>query len=389
MTEKLYYIDSYKSRFKAAIIDIFEIKGNKCIVLDQTCFFPEGGGQKSDVGFINGVYIYDVQETDGVIFHYTKDEITFNCGDLCNCHIDWSVRFLRMQSHTGEHILSGLANKLFGASNVGFHMDEAGIMTVDFDCNLTKEQISFLESEVNKCIYSNKSVTADIYRAEDADLFEFRSKKDFDDDIRIVTIDEIDACACCAPHVKSTGEIGLLKITQSVSHRGGIRLSVVCSDNAFKYFTQCFNEVHKISALLCAPYDEISAAVLQLINQNKDNKRFYNDLRSRFLAYVSENEDHAIQIIRFFDEFSMDELRMLSNELCLKAEIGVYLFSGNDTDGYCYCFNSDKINLTELLKEMRSCFNLSGGGRGNIVQGKINAGKQEILNYLNEKSKLL
>ena len=123
MTDKLYYQDSHLAEFQAAVLSCAP-SGEGCwaVTLDRTAFFPEGGGQSADTGFIGATAVTDVREKDGEIVHYAAGPLTK--GETCPCRIDWPQRFSRMQNHSGEHIVSGLVHKLYGYDNVGFHMDK-------------------------------------------------------------------------------------------------------------------------------------------------------------------------------------------------------------------------------------------------------------------------
>ncbi len=384
MTEKLYYQDSYNFSFEANIYQI--INGDKiAVILDRTCFFPEGGGQKSDIGYIGNSFVYDVQEIDGIIYHYVKDLSDLECNKIYNCKIDGNIRFSRMQAHTGEHILSGLAYKYFGAENVGFHMDETQLMTVDFDLPLSPEQVSFLENESNRCIYENHPVKSEIYTVEDAKNLRYRSKIEFSDYIRIVSISDVDMCACCAPHLNCTAQVGLLKILSCISHRGGVRLSLICGIAAFNDYKDKFKQILNISSMICSPHDKTDAGVEQLISQNKDIRKKISDQKERLFNFICDSVTYEDFIIMSFNDFNAEELRLLSNKLSSKSQYGVFLFTGNDYNGYSYCFNSDIINSSDFLREMKASINATGGGKGNIIQGKIQCDKQSILDFLNEK----
>jgi Ser-tRNA(Ala) deacylase AlaX len=144
MTEKLYYSDSYITEFCATIVGIESVNNKTAIILDKTAFFPEGGGQPADTGYIENIFIHDVIEKNGKIYHFTDKDVTLSQGSPVFCKINADKRFMRMQAHSGEHIVSGIAHKLFGAENVGFHMDDT-LMTVDFNIPFTKEQLQIIE----------------------------------------------------------------------------------------------------------------------------------------------------------------------------------------------------------------------------------------------------
>ena len=197
MTEKLYYSESFITEFCATIVGIESVNNKTAIILDKTAFFPEGGGQPADTGYIENIFIHDVIERNGKIYHFTDKDVTLSQGSPVFCKINADKRFMRMQAHSGEHIVSGIAHKLFGAENVGFHMDDT-LMTVDFNIPFTKEQLQIIEEKANECIYKNERINTFIVTAEQAQNYEYRSKLEFTDEIRLVEIENTDLCACCA-----------------------------------------------------------------------------------------------------------------------------------------------------------------------------------------------
>ena len=146
MTEKLYYIDSHMKTFTATVLACEPVKDRYEVVLDRTAFFPEGGGQAGDSGFIGDTAVFDTHEKNGGVLHYANQPIPVD--STLYCRIDWEKRLRRMQNHSGEHIVSGLVHKKYGYSNVGFHMG-AEFVTIDFDGFLTPEQLAEIEREAN------------------------------------------------------------------------------------------------------------------------------------------------------------------------------------------------------------------------------------------------
>ncbi len=387
MTEKLYYNDSYIKHFNAEIIDIIRIDASvSAIILDKTAFFPEGGGQPGDSGSIDNLSIYDTQIINDIIYHYTKDQVNLTKGCLVDCFINWKKRFTAMQAHSGEHILSGLAHQMFSAENVGFHMDNDFIMTVDFNIPLSKEQLVILEQKANQCIYDNLPISCLYLSDDELSDFEFRSKKDISGIVRIVCIDETDKCACCAPHLKLTGSVGVLKILQSVSHRGGVRLTVVCGATAFDDYLMKHNSTLRISSMLCSPHDGTAHAVHTLIEQNKELKKQINEQKDKFLDYITNSIKQKNIVVEFFDNISMNELISLAEKIRKSNNTEIFLFSGNDTDGYVFCFSSERIPMTEFINKFRKVFKASGGGRGNLIQGKVSALQSELNDYIRKEA---
>lgn len=206
MTERLYNQDVYTKTFTATVRSCQEASGRDGyeVILDRTAFFPEGGGQYGDIGWLSGIRVTDTQEKDGEVIHYTEEPL--EAGSTIDGEIDWKIRFSRMQQHTAEHILSGLVHKRFGYQNVGFHLGD-DLCTMDFNGPVTKEQMEEIEQEANRAVYQNIPVQILYPSEEELEGMEYRSKIEIDGQVRIVWIPGYDRCACCATHVGSTGEI--------------------------------------------------------------------------------------------------------------------------------------------------------------------------------------
>lgn len=249
MTDKLYYESSHRRDFEAQVISCEpEGEGYK-VVLDKTVFFPEGGGQYADTGILGGVHVLDAQEKDGIIYHYTDGALT--PGEIVKGEIDWEKRFESMQQHSGEHIISGIVHGRFGYNNVGFHLG-ADYCTMDFDGPITKEQLKEIEEEANRIVYKNLNIEILYPTKEELKDLTYRSKIEIEGQVRIVNIPGVDVCACCAPHVDRTGEIGNIKLVDMVSYKGGERITMLSGSRALTDHQQKEESVKKISALLCA-----------------------------------------------------------------------------------------------------------------------------------------
>lgn len=384
MTEKLYYADSHLFGFDARVEEIITDNGRKAVVLDRTAFFPEGGGQPADRGNIESVSICDVQEKDGKILHYTESDVPFAVGDTVSCRLDEETRFARMQAHSGEHIVSGVAHDLFGAENVGFHMIDL-IMTVDLDKPLTKEEIVRIEKEANKAVYRNVAIHAEIIEPEQLKTLQYRSKLDLKENVRIVTIEGIDKCACCAPHVSRTGEIGLIKILSAVSHRGGVRLTLVCGMKAYEDYRTKHDDIMRISDTLKAPNNETPAAVGELLDRIAEGKHKADALRQKMYDFICGSINCSPNnIVVFIPGLVPDELRELA-DLCKQKTSKIFaVFSGNDADGYAFAVSSDTVKLKSLSRDINMRLAARGGGRDEMLQGRASASEREIRKFFEE-----
>ena len=224
MTEKLFYEDSHMITFLATVIACEKAGDYYEAVLTRTAFFPEGGGQYADTGRIDGVEVVDVQERQGLIYHKLSEPLEL--GKEVEGTIDWEERFSKMQQHSGEHIVSGLVHRTYGYDNVGFHMGKDAV-TMDFNGVLTREQLKEIEKKANEAVVKNIDIQVLYPTKEQLEKIEYRSKIEIDGQVRIVEVPGYDTCACCAPHVKKTGEIGIIKLVGVQNYKGGVRVSTL------------------------------------------------------------------------------------------------------------------------------------------------------------------
>ena len=381
MTEKLYYADSHLARFPAVVTAMAERDGRRAVALSATAFFPTGGGQACDTGRIGNTTVVQAEEIDGTVWHFFEGEPSFSVGDTVTGEIDFPQRFARMQAHSGEHIVSGVAHNLFGAENVGFHMDGL-LMTVDFDRPLSGEQIALIEEKANEVVWQNRPVHAEICSPEKLAGLDFRSKKEFDGDVRIVTIDGVDRCACCAPHVAFTGEIGLIKILSCVSHRGGVRLTLICGGEAYRDYAEKYDHTLKIAASLAAKHSETDRAVEALIAQNKELKNAVFAQKKRLCAYIVSRTPAAEgNAVVFAEDCDMDELCEISLGMLERCGGVSVACSGSDETGYSYAITCRGVVMNRYAKAVNGALNGRGGGRDEMIRGSFRAKRAEIEAY--------
>lgn len=375
------YDDGHISSFTAQVIDCREAenKASYNLVLDQTAFFPNGGGQLADEGMLNGLKVTDVNEIDGVIYHTVAQAIPI--GSTVDGEIDWQLRFARMQSHTGEHLVCGVAHSLYSCENTGFHMGSDGV-TCDLSKPLTQEDICRIEKIANEAIHKNVPVTCFYPDEGELSQLDYRSKLDLTENVRLVKIEGYDLCACCAPHVKNTGEIGIIKIVRFERYKGGTRLLIKCGAEALEDYNARSCSVSKISALLCAKDDEIVVAVEKLLEDNKklsyEIKRLNREKTARYIARILPCEGNACI---FADDLTIDGLREIVNAGKEKVSGLIAAFAGEEQN-YKYIMGSNSVNLQPIVKQFNTQLNGRGGGKPEMVQGSVAANKADIIEFL-------
>lgn len=376
MTEKLYYQDSHLFTFEAAVLDCRKEKKGYSVVLDRTAFFPEGGGQLADTGVLGGVRVLDVHERGGEIRHYT--DAPLEIGAHVEGFVDAEQRLRRMQNHSGEHILSGLVHNAYGFDNVGFHMG-AECMIIDFSGELTWEQLTELETRANEVVRQN--IPLHIWFPDENELksLEYRSKLELTENVRIVEIPGVDRCACCAPHVERTGEVGIVKILDSQRHRGGVRVSVVCGLDALEDYRARQESVTEISRALSAKRGEVTQAVQRVLNEQQSMKERCDALSLALIRYMAEAAPATAGNILVFDG-TLGEIaqRELANLLMEKAGGFAAVFCGSDEDGWRYIIGSKRLDLRAMSREINAAIQGRGGGTPQMIQGSARANRAEI-----------
>lgn len=390
-TDLLYETDAYLETFTATVSDCVpfenlrrkqetgvDTEGLYAIELNRTAFFPEGGGQTCDTGSMNGCPVSDVFKEDGKIWHITTKE--FAVGEEVEGKLDFVTRFRKMQNHSGEHVVSGIIASKYGYENVGFHMSQDS-MSVDVSGVLTKEDFDIIEQMANEVVYKNKKIYT-VY-PDSPDEMDYRSKIDLEEDIRVVVIEDTDACACCAPHVKNTGEIGLIKIIDFMSYKGGTRFFMKCGQWAYEDVKKAFDQNKEIGRLLSVSPENSLEAVNKLLDTGKQKKEEENELKNLIVElYLDKMKSERVFFAPKLDEV---QLRKIINESVKTAKDIVAGFVGTDTTGYRYIIGKNEqatdIDLRQLAKDMNTALNGRGGGSDKMVQGSVQSSKVEIKDF--------
>lgn len=353
-------------------------KGTWDAVLNQTAFYPEGGGQPSDTGTLNGVKVLHVSEKGETIIH--ELEAPLEEGTLAEGVIDWQKRYDNMQQHTGEHIFSGLVHKHFGYDNVGFHMGTDEV-TVDFNGVLTQEQLDDLEDEANQLIYDNVPVRVFYPSEEELAQLDYRSKKELTGVVRIVEIPGGDICACCGTHAETTGEVGIIKLRTMINYKGGVRISMLCGRRALVDYRERLKDEIRISNLLSAKLALVPEAVEKLKNEIQEKDFANGRLWQQLLEKKAESYPESNDILAVFEEnLSPVQMRQLATMLYEKKKGKIAgVFSGKEEEQlYQYALGSSQADMRKLSKAMNGALNGRGGGSNLMAQGSFKASAAEI-----------
>ncbi len=376
-TKKLYYEDAYLTNFTATVISF---EGND-LVLDQTAFFPEEGGQYPDQGTINGVRVIDVQIQEGEIHHYLDKEsaLSLKAGDSVTGEIDFNLRYSNMQMHSGEHIFSGLVHQKTGYDNVGFHLSP-NEMTMDFEGPISKELLLEIEQEANEAVFRNISSEIVFLRTEEErNSMEYRSKIDLQDEVRVVVYPGVDACACCAPHVKRTGEIGIIKVVSAQNWKGGVRVSLVCGKRASELLRHDFELLSRTAAYLSASAEDVYTLTVKAREENQSLKAQIKELGRVLLeAKAKEFPDSEEHVILFAESVDQKAVRDVINALTEIHSGYSAVFVGSDDKGWSYIVGSKEKDCREVSGLLKNLYGARGGGKPEMVQGFVSGKEEEI-----------
>ncbi len=378
-THRLFDEDSKAYRFSAVVLSCVECGGKYTVVLDGTLFFPEEGGQTSDTGTLGGAAVSYVYEKQGIIYHECDKPLSV--GDEVECEIAYGERFRKMQNHTGEHIISGIVNKLYGYDNVGFHLNSE-YMSIDFNGPLSREQLDEIELLANGMIVRCLPIKA--YYPEQSELegLKYRSKLELTENVRIVQIGDIDMCACCAPHVENTGEVGIIKILDFMKYKGGVRIYALCGLDALDDYSARYNQIYAISTKISSKQDEVAEGVDRLIAEIETQKAKISELKRELQEYkLAELTETDGNICIFEDGGDMTSARHFANQAVKKCGGVCAVFCGDDNDGYKYIIMSRKIDLKPLAKEINNALDGRGGGSSEMITGSCKAKREVIEGY--------
>lgn len=376
MTEKLFYQDSHMTTFSATVLACDRTGETYEVVLDRTAFFPTGGGQYADTGVLGDVNVLDVEEKGGIIYHRTDAPVAV--GSRVTGTIDWDERFSKMQQHSGEHIVSGLVHETFGYDNVGFHMGKDAI-TMDFNGVISREQLAHIEWQANEAVAKNLDIVEIYPSEEERKGMVYRSKIEIEGQVRIVEIPGYDRCACCAPHVKKTGEIGIIKLTGIQNYKGGVRVSMLCGFRALLDYNEKAENVRQISYMLSAKEAEVAAEVQRLKDELAAKKQELAGLQKEMLEYkVAGLPKGECCVVLFEEALDGNGPRELMNLVLQKETCVAAVFTGTEADGYRYVIGSREIDVRTIARQLNEKFEGRGGGKPEMVQGQLKGRKEAI-----------
>ena len=373
-TKKLYYQDSAIQEFTATVLSCRETEKGWAVILDQTAFYPEGGGQPCDLGVLGDANVTDVQEIEEAVVHYCDKPLA---GTVAG-KIHWERRLDLMQQHTGEHILSGVICAKYGANNVGFHIG-ADTVTIDFDVMIPQEDIEALEAKANQAVWENTPVVCQYPTPEQLQTIPYRSKKALDGAVRIVSVPGFDCCACCGTHLKSAGQVGMIKILSAVKFHQGVRLEILCGKRAFAHYQKVWEQNKIVSAAFSAKPLETGAAANRMNEALAAEKFRATALQKKILTLTAKSYVNQGNVFHFADALEPAQVRELADSIAAVCGGTAAVFCGSS-----FCLVNKAGDVKELGQKLTAAFNGRGGGKPGIFQGSLQADTEKLTDFLKE-----
>ena len=372
MTLRLYQQNVDQLDFSAVVVSCEKKGDGYAVVLNQTAFFPEGGGQGADHGTLDEARVLDAHDVQGEVEHLTN--IPLEVGREVHGHVDGVRRLDMMQQHSGEHMFSGLVHGIFGYDNVGFHIGTEAV-TMDFNGSLTEEDVRRVELLANQAVWRDLPVEAFVPSREELANIEYRSKKEIDGDVRIVRIEGVDTCACCGTHVHTTGSVGQIKVIGVQKYKSGVRVSILCGRRALEEENAVQDQAKRAGNALSVPTAELSGAVERLLGE-RDSLRAQNDaLGMRIFALLAQNEMEKTVRVVACDALPAAQARKAAGMLADGAKAALVLIPREE--GWSFALSSATEDIRPATRALCEAFGGRGGGPKDMTQGVLSGGKAE------------
>ena len=373
--KKLYYADCHLREFTAEVVSCRQVSGGFEIELDATAFYPEGGGQACDLGYLDDTKVLDVQEREERILHLCDKPLA--AGTSVHGKIDWDRRFDLMQQHTGEHILSGTVYKKYGYHNVGFHIG-ADTVTVDFDGIIPQEDLPGLQRKINEVLWQNLPVKCWYPTEEELPNVFYRTKRALPWPVRIVEIPGVDSCACCGVQVERTGEVGVVYLVSAVKFHQGTRIEMVSGSRAYELLHKIYEQNRQVSQAFSVKVTETGQAAREMNERLAQEKFRFGTLQKQIFQGIADDYAGAGDVLYFAQELTPDKVRELADMIAEGCGGIACVLSGSDEEGYNFCLVSRNTDVRPVGRAMTEALGGRGGGKQDAFQGKLCARKEEI-----------
>ena len=377
MTIKLFYEDSYITNFTAHTWEQFTDEANRSyIVLDQTAFYPTGGGQPYDTGTLNGVQVLEVEDVDGQIRHYVDEPLPEQ--DAVQGQINWKRRFDHMQQHAGQHILSAAFEDQLGYSTVSFHLGQ-DVCTIDLEvAQLSGKDVAVVEAFANDIIQQNLPIETKWVTEEELSQYSLRKQLAVSENIRLVIIPNVDYSGCGGTHPSSTGQVSAISVLKIEKQKNQTRVYFVCGHRVTNELRTKQAVVQGLTNLLNVPESKLVSAAERVLLQTKEYEKTIDELNEKLLAFEANellheaSSIHDLKIVQMIsNEYRMKDLQKLA-KMVLKEdpEVVVFFVSERDNKMQIVCGRGETdLDMNLALKGVLPLINGKGGGKKDFAQG--------------------
>ncbi|OME03963.1 hydrolase [Paenibacillus odorifer] len=368
MTNKLYYNSTYQTDWQTRVTETIEREDGLYVLLEETAFYPHGGGQPCDLGAIQGIPVLDVISEEELVLH--KLERLPN-EESVTCQIDWNRRFDHMQQHSGQHLLSAVCLEKHNFMTLSFHLGE-DYCTIDIEVpELSADQLYSIEREVNRQIYLNHNILSYFVTGEEASQLKLVKQPKVTENIRIVEIKDVEYNACGGTHVSSTGEIGIIKLLKAEKIKANTRIYFKCGYRALEEFNTSLQILGTLSSKFNTGKDEIIDRIEKWENEQKLLQAEIYLLKEKNDDYVVQellNEQAGKMIAQVFEDKSLKDLQSLANKLTSKCDLPVLLATSAENKVVFAQNGSTEISCGAFFKAHLGSYNGKGGGSDKLAQ---------------------
>ncbi|MEG0381180.1 MAG: DHHA1 domain-containing protein, partial [Kurthia sp.] len=366
-----YYQDSMLSEFRANVVRTGTEENRHYVVLDNTTFYPTGGGQPHDTGWINDIEIINVEKVDEEIRHYTLADATSLTGEI-HGKLNWTRRFDHMQQHAGQHILTAAFVELFDFATVSFHLGTE-LATIDLNTgDVTAEQLEAVESRANNIILENRSIETKWVDKEGLTEYNLRKEVKVEGDIRLVIIPEYDYNGCGGTHPTSTGQVGLIKIIATEKMKQQIRIHFVCGQRVLQQLAMRKQVLSDVARQLSIPEEHAADALRKFVQAAKTTEKALTEAQDALLTFEANELSKDTLAAKVFSNRSIQQLQKLARFITQKNPNSIALLVADNEDKLQFVA-SRGANSTQSMKDISSAIlpmvNGKGGGNDALVQG--------------------
>ncbi len=392
MTQKLFWDETGTLKFDAEVVNQGTDNGKTYIVLNQTAFYPTGGGQPSDNGIINSVKVSDVliDDNDGTIRHYLESATKFRNGSIVCCEVNKIRRQDHTQQHSGQHILSQAFFQLFGTETNGFRIgDSTSEIDLKFDQELTTFDsiISEAVSLANTIVFENRKVTSSIQTEDEVSRLPLRKDSTVKDCIRIIEIENFDLSPCGGTHVSQTGEVGIVLVKNWTRAKQMLRLEFLCGTRAINEYQEANKIVSQICRALSTGREGAIDSIQKLVEWNKAYEKQLKALTNTLINHEAADliQSNNRVVAKVFEKRPYEEIRILASRLASQSSVIALLATVNDEKVQLVFASSvsENQNVADLMREVCQHFGGKGGGTPTMAQGGFDY-SAEFENYFSE-----